>query len=64
MEPSSFMFVSPTRPFERFTMRIFRRSMRSRISNEECGWPMMFRMSGLLVNCPILFWMAGVASWV
>src|SRR5207247_2434759 len=51
-----------TRPLDRFTIRIFFLSIISRRSKEDFDWPMMFRTSGLDVNCPTLFWIAGVAS--
>ncbi len=60
--PRSFMFSSPTRPLDRLMMMILRSSMAFLKSNDDTGWPIIFLIRGLAVNCPTLFWIAGTAS--
>src|SRR5579872_237551 len=62
IEPINLAFNSPTWPLDKLMMSIFFLSIISRISKLDLDWPMMLRTSAFEVNCPTLFWMAGVAS--
>src|SRR3989338_7500239 len=62
MAPKSREFSSPILPLERLMMRIFSRSIISRMSTADDTWPTIFRISGFEANCPTLFWIAATAS--